>query len=465
MTLKNVDKAPFPWFGGKSQAAPLVWELLGDVPHYVEPFAGSLAVLIGRPHLANRPYYSETVNDLDCLLVNVWRAIQQHPEETAEHASWPITEADKMARQLALVRWRETEAAAHLRGDSGWCDPQMAGWWLWGVATAIGATWCNGGPWTADEAGFAYKQDRDGTRRAGVTAELPHLVGNQGINHPGTRQPGVIAGLPHLSNSGRGINRPGTRQPGVTAELPHLGNDGQGINHPGTRQPGVTAERPHLGNNGQGINHAGTRQPGVTAQRPHLGDNGQGINRPGTRQPGVSTHLLEPHEYHPIIMPELTRWMAHLAARLRHVRIVNGDWKRVVTGGATKTLPVRMTDGQCGIFLDPPYADTASRTAKLYAEDSFDVAHEVREWALQHGNDPDYRIIVAGYEGEHTTFEQAGWTSHEWFKKGFLTGGMANTGDKHADGIGQQNRERLWASPHCTLPEPEQQPPQLFDTE
>jgi len=29
----------------------------------------------------------------------------------------------------------------------------------------------------------------------------------------------------------------------------------------------------------------------------------------------------------------------------------------------------------------------------------------------------------------------------------------------------QQNRERLWASPHCTLPEPEQQPPQLFDTE
>ena len=370
MTLKNVDKAPFPWFGGKSQAAPLVWELLGDVPHYVEPFAGSLAVLIGRPHLANRPYHSETVNDLDCLLVNVWRAIQQHPEETAEHASWPITEADKMARQIALVRWRETEAAAHLRGDSGWCDPQMAGWWLWGVATAIGATWCTGGPWTADEEGFAYKQDRDGNR-----------------------------------------------QPGVRAELPHLGNNGQGIHHPGTRQP------------------------------------------------GVSTHLLEPHEYHPIIMPELTRWMAHLAARLRHVRIVNGDWKRVVTGGASKTLPVRMTDAQCGIFLDPPYADTASRTAKLYAEDSLSVAHEVREWALQHGDDPDYRIIVAGYEGEHTTFEQAGWTSHEWFKKGFLTGGMANTGDKHADGIGQQNRERLWASPHCTLPEPEQQPPQLFDTE
>lgn len=62
MTLVNIDKAPFPWFGGKSKAAPTVWQLLGDVPHYVEPFAGSLAVL-NRPHPCNRPYYSETVND------------------------------------------------------------------------------------------------------------------------------------------------------------------------------------------------------------------------------------------------------------------------------------------------------------------------------------------------------------------------------------------------------------------
>ena len=44
MTLKNLDKAPFPWFGGKSRAAETVWGLLGDVPHYVEPFAGALGV-------------------------------------------------------------------------------------------------------------------------------------------------------------------------------------------------------------------------------------------------------------------------------------------------------------------------------------------------------------------------------------------------------------------------------------
>ena len=39
-------KAPFPWFGGKSKVAGLVWERFGDVANYVEPFAGSLAVLL-----------------------------------------------------------------------------------------------------------------------------------------------------------------------------------------------------------------------------------------------------------------------------------------------------------------------------------------------------------------------------------------------------------------------------------
>lgn len=31
-------KAPFPWFGGKSRVAPIVWDRFGDVPNYVEPF-------------------------------------------------------------------------------------------------------------------------------------------------------------------------------------------------------------------------------------------------------------------------------------------------------------------------------------------------------------------------------------------------------------------------------------------
>ena len=35
-------KAPFPFFGGKSRVADNVWSRFGNVPNYVEPFAGSL---------------------------------------------------------------------------------------------------------------------------------------------------------------------------------------------------------------------------------------------------------------------------------------------------------------------------------------------------------------------------------------------------------------------------------------
>ena len=63
-------KAPFPYFGGKSKVAPLVWSRFGDVRNYVEPFAGSLACLLARPS----PFVgTETVNDADGLISNFWR--------------------------------------------------------------------------------------------------------------------------------------------------------------------------------------------------------------------------------------------------------------------------------------------------------------------------------------------------------------------------------------------------------
>lgn len=383
--IKNVNKAPFPWFGGKSKAADLVWRLIGDVPHYVEPFYGSGAVLLGRPHPANRAYYSETVNDLDGFVVNFWRAVQWHPEATADAASWPVTEADKSARQIALLRWRDG-ALDRLAGDACWCDPLMAGWWAWAVSVTIGAFDGRQG-WTADPStGKIYSQPR-----------------------------------------GR------TREPGVSRDLPHLSKNGQGVNHAGTREPGVKRDLPHLTSNGQGVNHARTREPGVlnvpTAQH--------GRSRLDTVDWGAA--------YHDLTMPELIRWLRHLAARLRHVRILNGDWSRLVTTGAAHTLVVRQGHGPCGVFLDPPYADSAARNDSLYACEDLQVAHDVHAWCLANGDDPLFRIVLAGFEGEHgSALVDAGWTEHEWFTAGFLSGGMGNVGKKS-----QMHRDRLWASPHC----------------
>lgn len=129
-------KAPFPWFGGKSRVAHLVWERFGAVGNYVEPFAGSLAVLLGRP----TPAQVETVNDLDCYLANFWRATQQDPEAVARWADGPVNEADLHARH----RWlhRQADFRERMRNDPEHFDARIAGWWVWGLSCWIGDNWC-----------------------------------------------------------------------------------------------------------------------------------------------------------------------------------------------------------------------------------------------------------------------------------------------------------------------------------
>jgi DNA adenine methylase len=69
-------KPPVPYFGGKGTLAPWIASLLPDHEHYVEPFAGSLAVL-----LAKSPSRMETVNDLDEGLMTFWRILRDQPGE------------------------------------------------------------------------------------------------------------------------------------------------------------------------------------------------------------------------------------------------------------------------------------------------------------------------------------------------------------------------------------------------
>jgi hypothetical protein len=97
-----------------------------------------------------------------------------------------------------------------------------------------------------------------------------------------------------------------------------------------------------------------------------------------------------------------------------------------------------------GVFLDPPYADTASRTKGLYASDCERVAHAVREWAIEHGTNPLLRIVLAGYESEHQM--PSDWRCHEWEAVGGY-GLIAD--DRNATGRANKSRERLWLSPAC----------------
>lgn len=67
---------PFTYFGGKTAVAQQIVDLLPPHVHYVEPYAGSLAVLLAKPVSP-----LETVNDLDGDLMCFWRVLRDHPEE------------------------------------------------------------------------------------------------------------------------------------------------------------------------------------------------------------------------------------------------------------------------------------------------------------------------------------------------------------------------------------------------
>jgi site-specific DNA-adenine methylase len=65
----------------------LVWPRFGVVANYVEPFCGSLAMLLGAP-MGHRV---ETANDANGFVANFWRAVQSDPERVANFADWPVT--------------------------------------------------------------------------------------------------------------------------------------------------------------------------------------------------------------------------------------------------------------------------------------------------------------------------------------------------------------------------------------
>lgn len=166
--------APFPYFGGKRRAAPKIWELLGDVQHYVEPFCGSAAVLLARPQWhKNR---CETLNDKDGWLINTWRAIQHDPETTAYYATGPVSEVDYHA-QLAWLQEHRDEFVPRLEGDPEWFDPKLAGWWLRVMAAGIGDPF-GPGPWRVVDGMLVNTRDL-GNKGQGVNRKLPHL-GNKG---------------------------------------------------------------------------------------------------------------------------------------------------------------------------------------------------------------------------------------------------------------------------------------------
>ncbi len=315
--MTRILKAPFPYFGGKSNVAKNVWARFGAVPNYVEPFAGSLAVLLGRPN----PAGTETVNDKEGMISNFWRALAADPEAVAHYADWPLNENDLHARHSWLVAQRQ-ELQQRLEGDPDFYDPKIAGWWVWGMSLWIGGEFCSGkGPWMSVDGKLVNQGAALGVKRA------------------------------HLHN-GLGVER----------RIPHL-HDGRGVKRKATS--------------------------------------------------------------------DLLAYFSELAARLRNVQVCSGDWSRVC-GPTVTTLR-----GITAVFLDPPYS---APRATLYTADDLSVSIAVRDWAISHQDNPNMRIALCGYEGEHEMPPE--WDVVSWKTQG----GYSRLGDGSNK---NREKERIWFSPAC----------------
>jgi len=102
-----VTAPPFAYFGGKTTIADRIVATLPPHRTYIEPFAGSLAVLLAKPEAL-----IEVVNDLDQELVMFWRVLREQPEALVRVcALTPHARAEYEASKSRPTRLDELELA------------------------------------------------------------------------------------------------------------------------------------------------------------------------------------------------------------------------------------------------------------------------------------------------------------------------------------------------------------------
>jgi len=167
--------------------------------------------------------------------------------------------------------------------------------------------------------------------------------------------------------------------------------------------------------------HAEEGVAGVSKKIPHLGNAGNGVHR--ILQPGA-----------------LSEWFEALCARLRRVRVICGDFERVLSESVLHVT--RTSTKVAGVLLDPPYP-AGKEQVGLYAGHAGhadEVWQRAIAWATANGANPKLRLVMCGYEGMWEP--PAGWTVRLWDNvKGYKRGSQ---------------QEVLWCSPHCVEPDKRQ---------
>lgn len=210
---------PWPYYGGKRRLASQIWQRLGDPTVYVEPFAGSLAVLLHR----ETPCSREIVADTNGFICNFFRALRADPLQVAWWADYPTVHQDLTARHHWLLSWIEKDSG-RITEDADYYDAKTAGWWAWGLSNWIGGEWC------APE----YEKPREkrplsGTKRGGVGCSI------QRIDYPDDKRPYV-----NDKGSGRGSSIQRDSVPHVKLSIGGQGVQAQRVAYPLDGMPNGT---------------------------------------------------------------------------------------------------------------------------------------------------------------------------------------------------------------------------------
>jgi DNA adenine methylase len=118
---------PLKWHGGKGYLASRIVELMPQHLHYVEPFAGGLAVLL---HKAPDGI-SEVVNDADGTLMNFWKVMANEPLFEKFERRCEATPFSQPLFDQAMVNLPSTSGSASPVDDAYWffirCRMSLAG--------------------------------------------------------------------------------------------------------------------------------------------------------------------------------------------------------------------------------------------------------------------------------------------------------------------------------------------------
>lgn len=118
--MNPFNKPLFTYFGGKQRMASKIVPLLPPHTCYVEPFAGSAAVMFkkGLPVVTNNDHYREVLNDTNAAIVNIFKVMQD-----------PILR-DKLLQKLCWTVFAESEYefAKRINDNPTQYPPELQAW-------------------------------------------------------------------------------------------------------------------------------------------------------------------------------------------------------------------------------------------------------------------------------------------------------------------------------------------------